>query len=326
MERFYVNSENVRLMRKALETDQLSGNFFPSVYVVEPTNKCNLKCIMCPNRFIKEEDLGEMSLSLFSEILEVISPFAEFVMLYWLGEPLLNGNITEMLTLARRKIKGRIVVSTNLSQTNDDLLNALLENTDTIICSLDRWDALAYEKIRKGASFLSVVSNIERLIDLRRPDQKCEIVVKALDISLKKTEYNKFKEYWSNRSVRLLHAWVNDWAGTFPSLRKTASIPIPHMSPRTPCADLWFKMVINWRGNIQLCCFDWQNNQVIGNCESPDWLRSTWQGEKIISLRSSHVDKKFASSNLCKKCTTWGTISEYEAYVDFDDNSYFLLF
>jgi hypothetical protein len=244
-----------------------------------------------------------------------------------MGEPLLHPRISEMLAIARKNIKGQIVVSTNLTEVTDEILLSLLDKSDIVLCSLDRWDPTAYERIRQGASFSSVLSNIERLIELRKPHHEAEIVVKGLDISHDSSEYKSFSEYWINRGARPLLAWLNDWAGTFPSLRKAASIPIPQVSSsRSPCADLWFKMVINWRGTIQLCCFDWEYKYPIGNCKGLDWLRSTWQSTEIQKLRRSHLQGNFLVTPMCSTCTTWGEMNEHDAYVDFNDDSYFIVF
>ncbi len=322
----YINPNNVHAVRAALDNLETTGDFLPTVYVIEPTSKCNLKCVMCPNKQIQNDNLGNMPLPLFEKIVQDISPYAEFVMLYWLGEPLLHPNIIEMLSIARKNIKGRIVVSTNLTQATDEVLISLLENTDIILCSLDRWNPKDYEKIRIGANFSVVVSNIERLIKLKTHQHKAEIVVKGLDIDLDSTEYQEFKEYWMGKGARPLLAWLNDWAGTFPSIRKAASIPIPQSSKRTACADLWFKMIINWRGEIQMCCFDWRYEHFVGNCDNPNWLHSSWQSDTIIRFRKLHKNRKFASNKLCNTCKTWGEITEHNAYLDFDEQSYFIVF
>lgn len=322
----YVNPVNVKSVRSALENLEVIGDFLPTVYVIEPTNICNLKCVMCPNKNINTSDLGSMTLSVFERIIDSIAPYAEFVMLYWLGEPLLHPEISEMLYIARKKIKGKIVVSTNLTIATDEVLCGLLENTDIILCGLDRFKPNEYENIRVGANFSTVVTNIERLIKKKTQAHKAEIVVKGLDISFDSVEYQKFRDYWTQKGARPLLAWLNDWAGTFPSIRKVASIPIPQSHTKKACADLWYKMVINWRGEIQMCCFDWQYKNPIGVCHNPDWLKSVWQSEKIIYLRELHKKHEFTSIQLCKHCNTWGEISEHNAYLDFDDSSYFIVF
>lgn len=322
----YVNLRNVNFVREALTNLETTGSFLPTVYVIEPTSICNLKCVMCPNKQITANDLGNMSLPLFERIIDIISPYAEFLMLYWLGEPLLNPKITEMLQYARKKIKGRIVISTNLFQVTDEVLISLLENSDIILCSLDRWKPTEYEKIRVGANFSEVVTNIERLIKLKRNHHKVEIVVKGLDISFNSTEYQEFMDYWSQKGVRPLLAWLNDWAGTLPSLRKAATIPIPQSQNRIACADLWFKMIINWRGEIQMCCFDWKYENLLGNCNNSNWLQSAWHSDAIIKMRESQKNGEFAANKLCKTCSTWGEKSELDAYLDFDEKSYFKVF
>jgi MoaA/NifB/PqqE/SkfB family radical SAM enzyme len=192
----YINNDNVVCVKNALENQEVCGKFLPTVYVIEPTSRCNIQCVMCPNKYISNNNLGDMPLPLFEQITQTIGPFAEFVMLYWLGEPLIHSKISEMLAIARKNIKGKLIVSTNLTKVSDEILNSLLDNTDIILCSLDRWDEVAYERIRKGAKFYPVVSNIERLLDFKKKHHTTEIVVKGLDISIDSEEYEGFRKFW----------------------------------------------------------------------------------------------------------------------------------
>jgi sulfatase maturation enzyme AslB (radical SAM superfamily) len=246
-----------------------------------------------------------------------------------MGEPLLHSNIMSLLEIARRFIKGKIVISTNLTCVTDEISDSLLTNCDIILCSIDRWNAEYYERIRRGASFESVVANTERLLSLRKPHHRAEVVVKGLDINHHSDEYTIFQEYWSSRGARPLLAWLNDWAGTFKGMRNAAELPIPRSSQaRGYCADLWFKMVINWRGDVQMCCFDWRYAFPMGKQKDAnvDWIRSAWHGSKIVELRKDHLKGAFDVTSLCKTCTTWGEATEHDAYVDFNEDSYYIVF
>lgn len=323
----YINPDNILLLRSALSNREITGGFLPSVYVLEPTSKCNISCVMCPNNQMEPDKLGDIDIVLFERIVKDISPFAEFVMLYWMGEPLLHPQITDLLLIARSYIKGRIVISTNMTQVTDEILRALLDNCDIILCSIDRWDPTAYEKIRRGAKFETVVSNTELLLEMHSPNSLAEVVVKSLDLAQSRDEYQEFQSYWKSRGARPLSAWLNDWAGTCTGMRNAASLPIPHTTPvRNFCADLWFKMNINWRGKVQMCCFDWKYAFPVGSIGGENCLHSIWHGEKMQALRKAHCEGKFAVTDLCHTCTTWGEISEHDAYVDFNNDSYYIVF
>jgi Iron-sulfur cluster-binding domain len=323
-----VNSKNLQKTREALRNGDVKGDFLPSVYVVETSSLCNLECIVCPNRKMSPHNQGYIDVDIFKKIILDISPYCEFLMLYWMGEPFLHSKLPELLSIARSHIRGKIVLSSNMTHLNEPLTRSILTNVDILLCCIDRWNKLAYEKIRRGSSFETVVSNTESILDQRRDGDRCEIVVKALDFANSSAEYRKFAAYWRSKGARPLLAWLNDWAGTFNQTRKAATIPIPHEEfKRVPCADLWFKLVMNWRGDIQMCCFDWNySHQISRYNDKEDWLANAWQSAKLVELRQAHINGNWRFNSMCSECTTWGEEYELNAYVNFDDHSYFTLF
>lgn len=303
------------------------GDFMPAVYVIDPNSSCNLRCVMCPNKYMAERNLGPINIDVFSRILDEIAPYAEFVMLYWMGEPLLNDQLPALLALARSKLSGKIVVSSNMTVLTPETAAALVEYADIVLCCIDRWDARAFEKVRQGASFDAVVENTNKLVNRRTLGGRAEIVVKALDINQSESEWQRFSEYWRARGARPLLAWLNSWAGTFQNMQSAASLAVPATEKyRVPCADLWFKMVINSRGGIQMCCFDWDYSVLIGATGDNGWLSDVWQGDKIVKIREHHLLAQYDANPLCSKCDTWGTTEEFERYVEFDERSYFSVF
>lgn len=323
-----VNIENVALIERAMGGREVSGDFYPSVYVLEPSSRCNLKCVMCPNPMMTPSNWGDIDLELLDKILTDISPYAEFLMLYWMGESLLHPNIEQILKRAKSKISGKIVLSSNMTVLSAPAQSAILDHVDMLICSLDRWNKDTYEKIRRGSDFDSVVSNIENLLaEKQQRGSNCEIIVKALDIKQQDSEYQDFVTYWTTRGARPMLAWLNDWAGTFNDMRNAASLDIPRASiERGPCSDLWFKMVINWRGDVQMCCFDWNYQHKISEYKDGNWLKNAWQGAAIKTLRKAHLDGQYDVNKLCSECDTWGDESEHNAYVNWSEESYFKLF
>lgn len=323
-----VNSLNVKALRAAITSGAVTGSFLPAVYVVEPVSHCNLQCVMCPNGKMTPTNWGDIDIQTFSKLMNAIQPYCEFLMLYWMGEPLLHPHICELLSIARAKIQGRIVVSSNMTVLPDEVADSLLENADVVLCCIDRWEKSAFERVRRGAVFEEVVGNTEKLINRKRSHQECKIIVKALDINSQSTEYEKFCEYWKAKGAIPMQAWLNDWAGSLSTLRNAAKVAIPRdVSERSACADLWFKMVVNWRADVQLCCFDWNYTHNLGALSNgSSTLEEIWHSDSLKRLREGHLARNWQTKAICKTCTTWGEIGEFEAYVDFTEESYFRVF
>src|SRR3954464_15954602 len=106
--------------------NRLSDMIIPPIYVIEPTNSCNVDCIMCPNRHYKEH--GTMSFDLFVAIIDQISPYAKVIMLYFVGEPLLHPRIVDMIRYCKAHTSARIVLSTNAMLLDGLLAEQIIES------------------------------------------------------------------------------------------------------------------------------------------------------------------------------------------------------
>lgn len=140
----------------------------PTYLQVEVTNRCNLRCIMCPiEDLTRARRKKHLSVEEFERILNEF-PYVESLHLQGIGEPLTNPYFAELVACARaRGIAAGVI-------TNGTLLD--LEAGEALICaglssmiiSLDSADAGNYQAIRKGADFQEVIDNIRGFVALRQ--------------------------------------------------------------------------------------------------------------------------------------------------------------
>jgi MoaA/NifB/PqqE/SkfB family radical SAM enzyme len=328
-----VNQENLNQLKTAINGSIASGSFLPSAFVLEMTNRCNVNCIMCPNKRFVESELGDISTQTFDRIIDEISPTAEITMFYFLGESTLHPNFAELLRSARQRLRGKIVISTNAFQLSDKTIACLAECADIVIVCIDRWHKEEYEKVRKGSSFENVVDTAERLICERGKKDFPVVLVKALDIKFSSelpealnNERDDFISYWEQRGAIPLVGWLNTWAGQFPNLKRLATIGNPYSTQSRPaCADLWFKAVINWRGEVVLCCHDWRSTVTLGSLQDES-LSVIWHAQRIAELRSNHIRGNFSCTELCRGCNEWGEAEELESYVRLNQRDLYKVF
>ena len=70
--RYMEESEtNLRLLDRAYGMPAFSENILPAIYFIEPTNACNLSCIMCPNAKLSNKYF--MDFDLFRKIVDDIN-------------------------------------------------------------------------------------------------------------------------------------------------------------------------------------------------------------------------------------------------------------
>nr|WP_294991472.1 radical SAM/SPASM domain-containing protein [uncultured Sediminibacterium sp.] len=324
-----VNEKNIQSIKKAYDQKKAVGDFAPSVFVLEPISFCNLSCVMCPNSSLNEDKLGAMDHETFDRLLDKISPFAELTMLYFMGEPLQHPEIGDFLKLARKKLNGRLIVSTNCMLLTDELAKLIIDlSIDVVICCLDHWSKERYEKIRIGGNFETVIHNIENLLSIKSKQERSEtnVIVKSLDFGFEENEREEYESYWSSRGGIPLIGWVDSWAGQMPGLRKLNFEPQPYADlDRSECADLWFKMVINWKAEVVLCCHNYDYSIQLGSLLQTD-PQTLWQNDVITDFRRKHLEAKFDCNPLCKNCSEWGTLKELDTYVNLERNNLKLVF
>ncbi|MGM0606881.1 MAG: radical SAM/SPASM domain-containing protein [Candidatus Muiribacteriota bacterium] len=145
---------------------------------IEPTNLCNLSCIMCnhgDNSF--ERSLGVMKLKDFKKITdEIKSKKLNIweVVPYWLGESFIHPQINEFIELLSqiRRIPGNIQhynIHTNGNVLTDEHIETLINSElDSILFSIDAATEETYQKIRVNGELNVVIENIKRLMLKRK--------------------------------------------------------------------------------------------------------------------------------------------------------------
>jgi len=282
----------------------------PQYYIVEPTNICNYRCPICPNRFLLPEEKGYMELGVFESIILQIKEYAKVIQLYWMGESLLHPKLIEMVNFCKQNTHAKIILSTNGSLLGCDIADGIIDSgIDEIIISLDAaTDEKAYEAIREGGNLSLVNNNIEYLLSR---NTNVNIVLQFIDMYINRHEREKFKEKWASYNCNINIQCLYSWANQIPSLNLASNNLSPQIhKKRNPCADLWNKMSIHWDGRISICCFDWCATTILGDVKH-DTLINIWQGEIATSLRKIHSNKQFENIKICRDCDAWAEPSEY---------------
>jgi len=135
--------------------------FLPAHLQIEPSNKCNLKCVMCPrNEHIFKE--GNMKLEQFKKIINENKQLKQ-ITLSGYGEPTINLALEDMIKYAKSK-KINVEIITNGTLLNEEKVKSLLQTgLDRIYLSVDSAEPITYKKIR-GVNF-SLVKKAGELIN-----------------------------------------------------------------------------------------------------------------------------------------------------------------
>lgn len=142
--------------------------FGPRSIQLEVTTRCNLRCRMCTNRNFRGFKMKDMPLKTYKRAIYQAPPQLEFVHLWGVGEPLMNPNFVEMIETAK-KAGLEVSFSTNGMLLDADVAEKIVKlGADEIIFSIDSTKPKTFERIRCGAKFEKVMSNVQELIRIKK--------------------------------------------------------------------------------------------------------------------------------------------------------------
>lgn len=275
----------------------------PTRIWLEPTNACNLRCIMCPNgtdyNALKR---GMMEWELFQELISQIKEFAYDVNLFHRGESLLHPRFVEMVKVtAESGLRARL--HTNATILDEDYSREIIEaGLDFISFSFDGYDKETYEKVRVGANFEEVLGNIIKFLEIKKELGKGKpyTVIEVMEV-LKGSEKElarkreEFKAKFKNLPLeKFIVRRIHNWAGLYNINRRGRLNYVP-------CTFPFYSMTIFYDGKVPACPQDFFGEIIIGDATKSSLLE-IWNSENMKALRKSFAKEENVKHPRCQKC------------------------
>ena len=146
---------------------------FPIHLDIEATSACNLKCTMCPRTdMIKGGTFWKIQRFDFDTYKRLIDEGVQnglcSVKYNILGEPTLNPRLIDMIQYAKQAGVLDVMFNTNATRLDEKLSRRLIASgLDQLFFSFDSPERGNFNRIRMGADFDTVLTNIKRFMDLR---------------------------------------------------------------------------------------------------------------------------------------------------------------
>lgn len=288
----------------------------PFTISVEPTTSCNLRCPECPSGLRKfTRDTGAMSMEIYDQILDQLSPDLFYLILYFQGEPYLNPLFFKMIEEAGRK-KIYTATSTNAHFLTDNLARKTVESgLDRIIISLDGLDQATYEKYRVGGSLDKVIEGTRNLVKWKKKLKSSTpyIILQFIVFSTNEHQVGELKKCARDLGVDRLEiktAQVYNFEegnALIPSVTKYSrykqsdgkfSIDNPL---NNHCLRMWRGCVITWDGVVVPCCFDKDASHQLGDLKTESFSE-IWKGKRYNDFRQMLFSNR-KEIDICKNCT-----------------------
>jgi radical SAM protein with 4Fe4S-binding SPASM domain len=255
---------------------------------LEPTNRCNAHCVMCPREKMTRKQ-GIMSTKLFEKIIEQAIPMgAKICSIENFGEPFLDPEILSKATYARNKGLAVYTIS-NGQLITPEITDKAVRVFDRIRISLYGVSAATYENVHRGLDYMTSYNNLEYLLAHKG---SCTIEVYFLSFQENDHETEGFIRRYNGKAkiaVWKPHNWIDG--------RNYRELT----GPRKTCGRP-FKgpLQVQWDGKVVPCCWDYNSTMVLGdlNIQSIEEILS---GKLYAKIRKAHETKNF-DRYPCGKC------------------------
>jgi MoaA/NifB/PqqE/SkfB family radical SAM enzyme len=278
----------------------------PTTLWIEPTNRCNLRCVMCPTSLRQHEETGLMPLDAYRALIDEAAPHVATVNLFLGGESLLHKELPEMIRYARAQgITTRL--NTNATLLDRQWAKQLLDaGLDYLLFSFDGYNAETYESIRINARFEPTLQNILDFLALKKargahhPYTVLQTIVVRREQQADAEEERAFRARFDGLPLdAFILREAHTWRGVFQDTDRFD--PHEYGVKYASCPFIWSTMSVLWDGTVVPCCLDTRGDYPLGQAsERP--LREIWNGAPLRALRHKLLAGEYQDIPLCAGC------------------------
>ncbi len=265
---------------------------FPLFLDIEVTSVCNLKCPFCATTYRNHEiDKGFVSFDIVRKVIDEGADNELYgVKFNYRGEPLLHPRIHDFVKYAKDKGLVDVYFNTNaLKLTEAMALKLIKSGLDRISISIEGYARNVYEKYRVGADFDTVLTNVQRLKELKARLGVRHPLVRIQTVLLPELidhmeDYRNFWLPWADEVAYLDYKEMK-------ARKKGIAYP-------WACPQLWQRMQFWWDGTLLPCNHDDEARLSLGNVKEIS-TREGWNSEFLNSVRQKH---KTGLAHLLEAC------------------------
>ncbi|OPY62536.1 MAG: molybdenum cofactor biosynthesis protein A [Pelotomaculum sp. PtaU1.Bin065] len=306
---------------------------YPITIAIEPTNRCNFSCIMCPfhgernhmlSSYINTEKQCDINIDDALCMIDEVSSWRDplvpnqqrLLIPQYRGEPLIYPHLISILKRAKEK-NLRISFSTNGFYMDDELAKKLIDlEIDEIYFSIDALSEGIYKIIRPNSDYYRVINNLKNLILKRRKYNKIfpKVALKFVINDLNFSHQKDYVDYWLKwvDAVALSPENYIDVNTCNKQYIKKFMFYTLDSEKRLPCTILLDVLNVCSNGMVVLC-YGGEGIQ-IGNALK-DKLSNIWSSNSRKEVIGIHCQDNYKLYSVCSDCESW-----FAYYHRFGDN------
>ncbi len=292
----------------------------PTILQVEPTNRCNLRCSLCPVAEGLTRESGFMKKELFQRIIDEAEDSVFLILLWEWGEPFIHPDIYEMIACARSK-GIQLVSSSNghIFARGNHAENVVRSGLDSLIIAMDGISQDTYTRYRRDGNIETVLTGIRSVVAKKRELNSPRPFINLRFIVMKHNEHEipKLRELATSLGVNALTLKTlypghdvdpasdkdNEFIPENPDYRRFQYTDDFERirQDRNPCTHLWRSPAIHWNGVVCPCSFDVEEHYPFGDLTKAS-LRDVWYGDAYAEMRRRLRDD-WEAIHACGNCS-----------------------
>ncbi|MBN2829698.1 MAG: SPASM domain-containing protein [Candidatus Cloacimonetes bacterium] len=286
---------------------------YPPAVMIEPTDVCNLKCPLCPSgNGSLQRAKGFMTLEMYKCIIDQIKPYSYINVLWNQGESFLNPNFTEMIAYSSKMgLYTLASTNANIVMNHDSIVKSGLGR---LIVSIDGATQETYNKYRVNGNLDLVINNVKALMEAKKRLKSDTPVIELQFLVMKHNEHEieairRLADELKVDQLRLKTVQIYSKEDVYTYLPENPKYRRYKINGdnfelkfgiRNRCRRIWTNPVINWNGDMAVCCFDKEGSIKLGNIKDYSFIE-LWKGRKFMAFRKAILTNR-KQFDICLNC------------------------
>jgi len=289
----------------------------PTVFMVEPTNACNLKCPLCPTGAgTLKRPTRFLDIAVYHRLLDELGRHSFMVLLWNQGESFLHADFFPMVR--RAADMGLWTYASTNGHYLEDPDAVVRSGLGTLLVSVDGATPETYEAYRRSGNFTHVVEGLKALMAAKKRLGSATPVVHLQFIVMRHNQHEIAEidrlarecgvDRLTLKTVQIYDdADIDVWLPEDEALRRYQVVEgeagrhfaMKHGYPNR-CLRLWNQPVLNAGGELAVCCFDKDSDFAMGNLASHSF-RELWTSPRYMAFRQAVFTRR-SQFEMCRNC------------------------
>jgi len=314
----------------------------PSVFQLETTNVCNMKCVMCPRTDLMERKQGYMSVGDFENIIKQLEPHdsqkwkdwktyaekeflaktlayeedffyfmicAQTLILHGFGEPILDRNLGQKIALANKKGLPTYFSMNPVNIKLEKMKEFAEAGLDYIKFSLEGLDNETQQMYRRvtDVTFNETLKKIFDTIELfEKYNYKTKVILTRLSFKHDPIGDKEYIDFWKQYPVI---AYIKNQHNRWLYQEETADYNTAEYMQRY-CEFPWSSVSVLYDGTVVPCPLDYEGELKMGNLKD-NTLEEIWNSQKYTDFRKMHAEGNFPKNHFCKSKCDFNQLYEF---------------